>query len=156
MPGTIVSPVEGGVTNWPSPAYSPDTGLFYTQERNDFNIIYLTEPDKRGSIGLGGKVVATLGSAGNFLTAINPKNGSIAWRKPFRVAAPSAASWRRQEGLLFSSDGSGNIVAFDDRNGKPLWHSRIGNTSNAPQTYAVDGRQYMLVAVATRCTRSLY
>ena len=28
VPGAIVSPVEGGVTNWPPPAYSPDTGLF--------------------------------------------------------------------------------------------------------------------------------
>ena len=32
-------------------------------------------------------------------------------------------------------------------NGKPLWHSRIGNPSNAPQTYMVDGRQHVLVAV---------
>jgi alcohol dehydrogenase (cytochrome c) len=157
VPGTIVSPVEGGVTNWPSPAYSPDTGLFYTQERNDFNLIYLTEPDKRGAIGLGGKTVATLGSAGNFLTAINPKNGSIAWRKPFTGGGAIGGILATAGGLLFSSDGSGNIVAFDDRNGKPLWHSRIGNTSNAPQTYSVDGRQYMLVAVGdTLYAFSLY
>ena len=30
IPGSLVSPIEGGVANWPPPAYSPDTGLFYT------------------------------------------------------------------------------------------------------------------------------
>ena len=49
--------------------------------------------------------------------------------------------------LLFTGDGSGNFVAFDATNGKPLWHSRIGNISNAPQTYCVDGTQHVLVAV---------
>ena len=34
----------------------------------------------------------------------------------------------------------------DAENGTPLWHSRIGNVSNAPTTYMLDGRQYLLVA----------
>jgi hypothetical protein len=42
----------------------------------------------------------------------------------------------------------GNFVAFDATNGTPLWHSRIGNISNAPETYLIDGRQHVLVAVA--------
>ncbi len=49
--------------------------------------------------------------------------------------------------VLFTGDGSGNFVAFDATSGKPLWHTRIGNISNAPQTYQLDGRQYVLVAV---------
>ena len=48
--------------------------------------------------------------------------------------------------LVFAGDISGNIVAYDAVNGKPLWHSRIGQVSNAPQTYMVDGHQYLLVA----------
>jgi alcohol dehydrogenase (cytochrome c) len=50
-------------------------------------------------------------------------------------------------GVLFTGDGSGNFVAFDAAKGKPLWHSRIGNISNAPQTHLLDGRQHVLVAV---------
>ena len=64
IPGSLVSPVEGGVTNWPPPAYSPDTGLFYVNENNGFNILYLTDPDPRGSMGLGGKAVAGVGIGG--------------------------------------------------------------------------------------------
>lgn len=49
--------------------------------------------------------------------------------------------------LLFAGDGSGNLVAFDPASGNPIWHSRIGTVSNAPETYMLDGRQYVLVAV---------
>lgn len=41
-----------------------------------------------------------------------------------------------------------DCAAFDAANGKPLWHSRIGDLSNAPQTYSIGGRQHVLVAVA--------
>src|SRR5947207_1779082 len=58
IPGSLVSPVEGGVTNWQPSAYSPDTGLFYAQENNGFNFVYLTDPDPRGSMGLGGKLTS--------------------------------------------------------------------------------------------------
>jgi alcohol dehydrogenase (cytochrome c) len=27
-----------------------------------------------------------------------------------------------------------------------LWHARLGNVSNAPQTYMLDGKQYVIVA----------
>ncbi len=49
--------------------------------------------------------------------------------------------------LVFGGDGGGNLVAFDATSGTPLWHTHIGSISNAPQTYSVDGRQYVLVAV---------
>ena len=49
--------------------------------------------------------------------------------------------------VLFTGDGNGNFVAFDAPTGKLLWHSRIGNISNAPETYLLDGKQYVLVAV---------
>ena len=91
IPGSLVSPVEGGVTNWPPPAYSPDTGLFYVNENNGFNILYLTDPDPRGSMGLGGKTVAQVGSAGSFLTAHRPEDrqGGVA---DTRIRASAAAA----------------------------------------------------------------
>jgi alcohol dehydrogenase (cytochrome c) len=35
-------------------------------------------------------------------------------------------------------------VAYDSKTGKPIWHSRIGATGNAPETYMLDGKQYVL------------
>jgi alcohol dehydrogenase (cytochrome c) len=150
IPGSLVSPVEGGVTNWPPPAYSPDTGLFYTQENNGFQLIFLTDPDPRGSMGLGGKQTVGVGSHPSYLTAIDPKTGKIAWRHeyPGTGGGGGGAGLLATAGkLLFAGDKGGNLVAHDPATGKPLWHTRIGNISNAPQTYLLDGHQYVIVAV---------
>ena len=100
MPGSLVSPVEGGVTNWPPAAYSPDTGLFYVHERNGFNMLYLTDPDPRGSMGLGGKTACRRRRRRRaYLTAIDYKTGKVAWRHQFpgvtAAADPAACSRRR-------------------------------------------------------------
>jgi alcohol dehydrogenase (cytochrome c) len=147
IPGSLVSPVESGVTNWPPPAYSADTGLFYVPEHNGFNMLYLTDPDPRGSMGLGGKSVSGVGSAGDFLTAIDYKTGRVAWRKPISGGGVGAGLLATAGGLLFAGDGNGNLTALDSRDGRALWHTRIGNASNAPQTYLLDGRQQLLIAV---------
>jgi alcohol dehydrogenase (cytochrome c) len=146
IPGSLVSPIEGGVTNWPPPAYSPDTGLFYVQEHNGFNMLYLTDPDPRGSMGLAGKTPFNLGSLGDYLTAIDYKTGKVAWRHKF-YGGGGGGLLVTAGGIIFSGDGSGNFVAFDTKTGSPVWHTRIGNISNAPQTYLLDGRQHVLVAV---------
>ncbi len=149
--GSLVSPVEGGVTNWPPPAYSPDTGLFYVQEHNGFNMLYLTDPDPRGSMGLAGKSVAMFGSLGDYLTAIDPKTGKIAWRHRF-YGGGGGGILATAGGLLFTGDGSNNFAAYDDRDGTPLWRDRLGNISNGPQTYAVDGKQHILAAAGDTLT----
>jgi alcohol dehydrogenase (cytochrome c) len=49
--------------------------------------------------------------------------------------------------LLFAGDPANNLVAFDATNGKLLWHVNLGNgMSNAPISYELDGRQYLVVA----------
>jgi len=109
-------------------------------------MLYLTDPDPRGSMGLGGKQVSQLGSAGDFLTAIDYKTGKVAWRHAY-TGGGGGGLLATAGGLVFSGDGSGNFAAYDASNGKPLWHTRIGNISNAPQTYLIDGRQHVLAAV---------
>ena len=148
IPGSLVSPVEGGVTNWQPSAYSPDTGLFYAQENNGFNIVYLTDPDPRGSMGLGGKLTVPVGSGGNALVAMDPKTGNKIWRHAWPLNGGGGPGLLATAGkVLFTADGQGNFVAFDAAAGKPIWHTRIGNITNAPQTYMLDGRQYVLVSV---------
>jgi alcohol dehydrogenase (cytochrome c) len=97
-------------------------------------------------MGLGGKQVSQLGSAGDFLTAIDYKTGKVAWRHAY-TGGGGGGLLATAGGVVFSGDGSGNFAAYDASSGKPIWHTRIGNISNAPQTYLVDGRQYVLVAV---------
>jgi alcohol dehydrogenase (cytochrome c) len=145
--GSLVSPANGGIVNWPPPAYSPDTGLFYVPQNDSYAMYYLTETDPRGAMGLGGKEEQGVASKA-YLTAIDYKTGKVAWRHPFPGTGGGSASGLLTTAgkLLFGGDLGGNIVAYDSADGTALWHSRIGQVSNAPQTYMLDGKQYILVA----------
>ncbi len=148
VPGALVSPNNGGATNWPPAAYSPDTGLFYVPSNDAYAMYYLTETDPRGAMGLGGKEEDGLGSLGSFLTAIDYKTGKVAWRHRYPGTGGNLGNGILTTAgkLLFAGDVSGNLVAYDPANGKILWHTRLGNVSNAPETYVLDGHQYILIA----------
>ena len=51
--------------------------------------------------------------------------------------------------LLFGPAASG-IGAYDATTGEPLWTSRIGNVTNGPITYELDGFQYVVAGAGTR------
>jgi outer membrane protein assembly factor BamB len=98
--GALTSPTSGGTINWEPPAYSPVTGLFYVSERNGHSIYYLTDPDPRGSMGLAGKEEVFVGNTGNFLTAIDPLTGKVAWRRPYPAAGGTGMYGGGGAGLL--------------------------------------------------------
>ena len=146
--GALVSPANAGITNWQPPSYSPDTGLFYVPQNDSYAMYYLTETDPRGAMGLGGKE-----EAGRRLErpAISRRSITRPARSPGGIV--SGHRRRRPNGLLttagkllFGGDLGGNLVAYDPANGKILWHTHIGQVSNAPETYMLDGHQYLLVA----------
>ncbi len=146
--GALVSPANQGVTNWPPPAYSPDTGLMYVPTQNAYAMYYLTETDPRGAMGLGGKEELALGTMQSYISAIDYKTGKTVWKHVYPTLGGGLGSGMLTTAgrLLFAGDIAGNIVAYDAGNGKPLWHSYLGsNVSNAPETYSLDGHQYLLV-----------
>jgi alcohol dehydrogenase (cytochrome c) len=144
--GALVSPSNGGIVNWPPPAYSPETQLAYFPTNDSYAMYYLSTLDPRGAMGLGGKEELSLGSEGGYLTAVDYKTGKVAWQHRY----PGVGNSGGMTGLLatagklvFGGDPSGNLVAFDATNGNPLWHAHIG-TTNAPETYMLDGHQYVM------------
>ena len=132
--------VNVDVTNYPPPSFSPQTGLFYVPERNAMHISYLIDADPRGSMGLGGTNSGANVSYGSYIDAIDYRTGEVVWR---HENDGSAGILTTAGGLLFSGDGQ-NLVAYDSKNGRPIWHARIGATGNAPETYMLDGKQYVL------------
>jgi len=144
--GALVSSANQGAANWPPPSYSPDYGLFYVTVAESWAMYYQAELDPRGAMGLGGKEELPVGSR-SYLRAIDPTTARVVWSIEYPRGGGLANGVLTTAGkLLFAGDRAGNIVARDPANGKPLWHSRIGTVSNAPQTYLLDGDQYVLVA----------
>jgi acido-empty-quinoprotein group A len=149
VPGTLVSPNTSGATNWPPPSFSPDTGLFYVGTSQTFSILYLTDTDKRPQ----GWAAAerNVGNVGSALKAIDYATGQVRWSRPLAMTATGSAGGAMgllstAGGLLFGNDGGGNFVAYDARTGTPLWHAGLGvNTSNGPETFLLDGRQFVVV-----------
>jgi alcohol dehydrogenase (cytochrome c) len=148
--GSLVSPNSDGTINWEPPAYSPDTGLLYVAENNSYSIFYLTDVDPRGSMGLGGKEEDQVGSGGSYLTAIDYRTGKVAWRHPYYGRGGGGGLLTTAGGLLFAGDGEGSLVAHDAANGNPLWNTRIGEVTNAPQTFMLDGHQYVIAATGNK------
>ncbi len=146
--GALVSPSNGGIVNWPPPAYSPQTGLFYTYASESYAMYYLATTDPRGAMGLGGKDELSVGSLGSYILGMDYKTGKPAWK----IRYPGVAGMGQMTGLtttaghlLFGSDAHGNFVARDAATGNPLWHAHIYPT-NAAETLTVDGHQYVFVA----------
>jgi alcohol dehydrogenase (cytochrome c) len=147
--GALVLPDTDGIVNWQPPTYDPQTGLFYVATDEIYSVYYRTEPNVRALQGLNGIQEQRVGTKGKYITAIDYKTGKIAWRH----LQVSAGEGEGNTGLtttagklLFGGDANGNLVAYDPANGKPLWHTHLGQVSNAVETYMLDGRQYILAA----------
>jgi alcohol dehydrogenase (cytochrome c) len=138
--------VNGDVTNYPPPTFSPDTGLFYVHESNSMRISYLMEPDPRGSMGLGGTSGGANLNWGTHIVAIDYKTGKVTWRKELNSGSSGLLS--TAGGVLFLSNGQ-NVEAWDAATGKGLWYSQIGGLSSPPETFMLDGKQHMLFTGAT-------
>ncbi|MGI4854596.1 MAG: acido-empty-quinoprotein group A [Janthinobacterium lividum] len=143
--GTLISPNSGGTVNWQPPAYSPQTGLLYQYDSENYSLGYLTDPDPRGGMGLGGKDEVPIGTVSNSIVGIDYATGKARWRHELYTGATGGGGLLATAGgLVFSGDGQGNLIALDAADGKALWNARIGSISNAPQTYLLDGHQYIL------------
>ena len=142
--GTLVSPASGGATNWPTPSFDPQTGLFYVNTSYSYSIYYLTDTDEKAQ-GYGGRDSGVWSQVA--LKAIDYKTGQIRWTHQYSGTSGSVASILTTDGnLLFTGDPKRNLIAYDPASGKILWHvGMLSALSNGPMTYELDGRQYLVV-----------
>jgi len=143
--GVLVSP--GSATNWPPPSFSPKTGLLYVGTSQSYGMQYLTDTDERPE-GYGGGAVGAAGAGGgreSYIKALDYRTGKVRWRHALTEGGAMGLLATAGD-LLFGGDGSGNFVAYDPSTGDPLWHAGLAaNPSNAPITFMLDGRQFVVV-----------
>ncbi len=139
--GVLVAPNESGGTNFRSPSFDPSTGLFIVSAHDGYGI-YFFKPE-HGDYGWAG---ADYGVAGRgFLRAIDYKTGKIVWSHPIGDGPGTAGVLTTNTGLTFTGDVPGNFMALRTSDGTTLWHSAIGRVGNAPITYQLDGKQFIVV-----------
>jgi alcohol dehydrogenase (cytochrome c) len=148
--GTMTCPSVVGATNWMSPAFNPDTGLFYVMALERCSIFQKSAVwFERGQSFYGGSTQSVPGEAGRtYLRAIDIQSGKIAWEHP--QTGPSN-SWggvlSTATGLVFFAEDSGAFAAADARSGKLLWHLQVNaNWKASPMTYTVGDRQFVAIA----------
>jgi alcohol dehydrogenase (cytochrome c) len=140
--GVLVTPDQGGATNWPSPSFSPATGLFYVAAARAFSIFYIYDPGENPQ-GWGGTDRG--GWSESMLQAIDYKTGKVRWTHPWDTSARSGLLTTAGN-LLFAGGNTQDLVALNATTGDAIWHTRLGNAvSNGPITYEMDGRQYVIV-----------
>jgi alcohol dehydrogenase (cytochrome c) len=155
--GEKTCPDLGGGTNFFSPAFNPTTRLFFVTARETCATYYGYEQTfKQGEQYTGGATIRPREQK-NFgaLRAIDPVTAQLKWEFRYTLGNTSSSGvLSTASGLVFAGDGEGNIMAFDSRTGKNLWHYQLGVPirSTAGTTYMVDGRQYLLVPSGSALT----
>jgi alcohol dehydrogenase (cytochrome c) len=96
--GTMTCPSVVGATNWMSPAFNPDTGLYYVMALERCNIFRKSAVwFEQGESFYGGDTQQVPGEVGQkFLRAIDIQTGKIAWEYP--QIGPSS-TWDQVRGL---------------------------------------------------------
>jgi alcohol dehydrogenase (cytochrome c) len=143
LDGALVTPNQGGAANWPPPAYSPVTGLFYVNATRAFSEYYIFD-DTAKPEGWAGN---DRGGAGqSMLQAIDTHTGQIRWSHKWEGLGARSGVLTTAGNLVFVGDPLNNLVALDAQSGVPLWHATLADgVSNGPITYELDGTQYLVV-----------
>jgi alcohol dehydrogenase (cytochrome c) len=155
--GSLVSPSNGGISNWAPPTFSPETGLFYVNVSESYSIYYRAnaEPNAEGAVhSFGGAIEHGVGGIVDSLRAIDYKTGKAKWIHNYSGTEDEAPRPEHMGGLMSTAGGlvfgggqaSSSVVAYDASTGRILWHSGLhAPVDNAPATYMLDGRQYIIV-----------
>ena len=148
--GSHTCPSTAGATNWPSPAYSPDTNLFYLVAQEGCGLVLRTT--NRPNAGGGYLESPKPEEAWQlFVRAIDATTGKKVWDyeqvSSFHYG-PGVLS--TAGGVVFAGEHKGQVTALDARTGKSLWHFNTGDLiTSSPISFAIDGHQYIAISSGT-------
>src|SRR4029077_813803 len=151
--GTLICPGINGATNWFSPSYNPNTGLFYLMALESCNLFFASPTQF-----VPGETYYDTGTklppdehSRKILLALSVADGKTAWRYPqVGQGNSSGGTLTTAGGLVFFGDDAGSLEAVEATTGHALWHFDTGQRISAsPMTYAVDGVQYVTICAGS-------
>jgi len=149
-----------GAHNWQPMSYSPATGLVYLPAQNvplsmgdDKNWSFGSNQPGQPHSGVGWNLAMAVGvpveSNKPFgrLIAWDPVAKKEAWRVE-HVSPWNGGTLATAGNLVFQGTADGRLIAYNAKTGEKLWESPLGTGAvAAPNTYEVDGVQYVSIAV---------
>jgi alcohol dehydrogenase (cytochrome c) len=151
--GTRICPGMVGATNWHSPAFNPDTSLFYFMALESCDVYRLkAEKFVPGRTYYATGVSRSEGDQNQkILLAYSIDGDKPTWRYVQSGEGHSSAGvMTTASGLVFFGDDAHSFEAVDAATGKSLWHFNTGQTISAsPMTFAVNSKQYVAVAAGS-------
>jgi len=163
--GTTIFPGVQGGTNWYSPSFSPNTGLFYVSCWDDYSSVFVKERaeyrEGKGFPG-GDALPAAPGlwtprvenhfreeTGYGSVRAIDPLTGTRKWEFTMPTVTEGGILTTASD-VLFGGGREGYFFALDARTGAVLWRATLGGVViSGPMSYAVAGRQYVAVAAGS-------
>ncbi len=167
-PEAVTYPGVQGGTNWYSPSYSPNTELFYVTVWENYGTIFkpVEVEHQPGQVFGGGILAGPIPGVANLpgfgrqpinhwteevgngaIHALDPRTGERVWRFPTTDVSHSGILTTATD-LLFTGSREGYFYALDARDGELLWRARLGGHGvNGPMAFALDGEQYIAVAM---------
>ena len=145
--GTKVCPSQDGATNWFSPSFNPQLGLFFVQTFEKCSIYIKRPPGEwtEGRAYLGGTQRTSPGNGPpmRILKAIDVRTGKIAWELPQPGPAESwGGTLTTATGLVIFGEEGGALMAAEGKTGKVLWKFETGQVWKAsPMAYEFDGKE---------------
>ena len=130
---------------WQSASFSPLTNTLFLAVNRSCSAFKIV-PTNNGLDWT--KLIHMPGSEGKVgqLISVDASTGKTVWS--YEQRAPMWSVLTTNGGLVFVGDNYRNLMAFDQRTGGKLWEIALsGPVMGNPITYAVDGRQYLAVAV---------
>ena len=151
--GTKICPGIDGATNWFSPSYNPDTGLFYVMALESCDL-FLAKPKefvKGENFYNTGTSLPPGERMQKIMLALSVADGKRVWSYPQIGQGDSwGGTLTTAGGLVFFGDDSNSFEAVEAKTGRVLWHFNTGQVMRAsPMTYSVAGVQYVGMAAGS-------
>ena len=156
--GVALWPGVQGATNWYSPSYNPETGLFYLTAWENKGLYRKDDAEyNAGDLFLGGVPAMDLPEEPGYgaVRALDPKTGRKVWDFEL-VGKPWSGVLSTASKLVFAGSHEGYFYALDGESGKELWRVYLGGSdlgslggaamATSPITYLVNGRQHVSMA----------
>ncbi|HEY2478785.1 MAG TPA: PQQ-binding-like beta-propeller repeat protein [Solirubrobacterales bacterium] len=127
-----------GGDNWPPSSYDPEMNMYYVcSQSGATGLVVPPHPQKLtpGQSFIGSDTVISSGfDTEGFVTAYDMSTGKIAWQKSIPEESCYSGAVTTAGGLLFVGHNDGNLVAYDAKTGKELWHWQTGAAANSTVT----------------------